>query len=415
MENKIQDATRTIFIHNNDMVFINQISRNNTDLFNLDPGFYAVEWNKDVGFYLRTMEVQNIPKKTYGEVKSRTDLILQKFQKRNRHTGVLLSGMRGTGKSLLARNVCVEAVYKYNMPVLMITSPFSGFAFNKFLEQIKQPCVVNVDEFEKVYSKQDDKDPQEELLSMFEGGAQHNKLWLLTINETKRMNEYMQNRPGRIFYHFEYGSLSEETVEEVCKDKGFSKEKIENLLSFYGLVKEFTFDVLTSIIEECNDFDIMPTEAVKRLNVIISSATELIKPLIEIYADNVLIMSSEYDSFDTQDEELYIHPFELKTKKAFNTLLGYNPSFISMYTDEKKKNPDEEVSFNAYAYQEYQIKLKSVEGKKGIREYEIVDLNKIGKYGEVDGVPLPEFKVIVYPNKRKPMDEFSLACGYFQQ
>ena len=86
-----------------------------------------------------------------------------------------------------------------------------------------------------------------------------------------------------------------------------------------------------------------------------------------------------------------------------------------MYTDEKKKNPDEEVSFNAYAYQEYQIKLKSVEGKKGIREYEIVDLNKIGKYGEMDGVPLPEFKVIVYPNKRKPMDEFSLACGYFQQ
>lgn len=411
----IKEATHTVFIRNNDMIFVNQISQNNTDLFKLDPGFYAVEWNKDFGFYLRPMQMQAVPKKTYGEVNSRTELILQKFEKRARHTGVLLSGMRGTGKSLLARNVCIKAVQEHNMPVLMITAPFSGFAFNKFLEQIKQPCVVNVDEFEKVYAKQDEKDPQEELLSMFEGGAQHNKLWLLTINETKRMNEYMQNRPGRIFYHFQYGSLSEDTITEVCYDKGFKKEQIDNLLSFAGLIKEFTFDVLTSIIEECQDFNILPSEAVKRLNIIIASATELRNPMVEIYADKQLIMNKVYTTFDTQGEEIYIPPFEFKTKQAFGMLLGYNPDFINYYKEMKEKNQNIDDAINEYAYQEYSIELKSVEGKKGIREYRITGLLDVGGYKDTEGVPVPEFKVIVYPNSKKAIDEFALACGYFEK
>lgn len=403
--------TKTVFIRNNDMIFVNQIGTNNKDLFVLDPGFYAVEWNKNVGYYLRPMEMQAIPNKMYGEVQSRTDLILTKFQKRGRHTGVLLSGMRGTGKSLLARNVCVEAVEKHKMPVLMITTPFSGFDFNNFLEQIKQPCLVNVDEFEKVYSKREDKDPQEELLSMFEGGAHHNKLWLLTINETKKMNEYMKNRPGRIFYHFEYSSLPEETVVEVCKDKGFDKEQIDNLLSFAGLIKEFTFDVLTSIIEECQDFDIMPKVAVKRLNIILASASELKNPLVEIYVDEQLIMSKSYYEFDLEEEEITISPYELNSKLLFKKLLGYNPSFMDAYLSANVPE-GEEFEFAPYSFQNYSLVLNGVEGKRGIREYAFEDLLKVGGYKESNGVALPNFKILVYPNKKKPVDELEMACAY---
>lgn len=413
MSKTIKEATKTVFIRNNDMILINQISSGNNDLFKLDAGFYAVEWSKDLGFYLRTMEVQTLPSKTYGEVHDRAELILTKFQKRQRHTGVLLSGMRGTGKSLLARKVCIDAVEKHGMPVITITSPFSGFSFNNFLEQIKQPCVINVDEFEKVYGKQEDKDPQEELLSMFEGGAQHNKLWLLTINETKRMNEYMQNRPGRIFYHFQYSSLPEETIIEVCKDKGLTQDKIDNLLSFAGLVKEFTFDVLTSIIEECQDFDLMPSIAVRRLNVLVSSATELRNPIIELYADNKLLMSKVYNSFDTQGDTLYLPPFELKSKNAFKFMLGFNPDFEETYKNEDKDGDD--FSFNEYAFQSYEIEFKSIEGKNGVREYVFKNLLDVGSYKETMGMPLPELKIIVYPSKKKEIDEFSMACGYFEK
>ena len=413
MSKTIKEATKTVFIRNNDMILINQISSGNNDLFKLDAGFYAVEWSKDLGFYLRTMEVQTLPSKTYGEVHDRAELILTKFQKRQRHTGVLLSGMRGTGKSLLARKVCIDAVEKHGMPVITITSPFSGFSFNNFLEQIKQPCVINVDEFEKVYGKQEDKDPQEELLSMFEGGAQHNKLWLLTINETKRMNEYMQNRPGRIFYHFQYSSLPEETIIEVCKDKGLTKDKIDNLLSFAGLVKEFTFDVLTSIIEECQDFDIMPSIAVRRLNVLVSSATELKNPIVELYADNKLLMSKVYHYFDTQGDTLELPPFEVMSKNAFKFMLGFNPDFEETYKNEDKDGED--FSFNEYAFQSYEIEFKSIEGKNGVREYTFKNLLDVGSYQETKGVPLPELKIIVYPSKKKEIDEFSMACGYFEK
>ena len=72
--------------------------------------------------------------------------------------GILLWGPPGTGKTLLARVLgmkCVEQDY----PCVIINTPWSGDNFNRFIQTIDQPCMILFDEFEKIYSRE-----QQELL-----------------------------------------------------------------------------------------------------------------------------------------------------------------------------------------------------------------------------------------------------------
>jgi SpoVK/Ycf46/Vps4 family AAA+-type ATPase len=59
--------------------------------------------------------------------------------------GVLLSGPKGTGKTVEAKSICVKS----NMPIILLTEAFNDCNFLEFFESIKTPSIIFIDEFEK--------------------------------------------------------------------------------------------------------------------------------------------------------------------------------------------------------------------------------------------------------------------------
>lgn len=229
----------------------------------LPTGTYALNFHPDLGYYLSVMPDFTMPKKLYGNAEKMSDRFLNTFEVRPATTGVLLSGNKGSGKSLTMKLTALKAMKK-SIPVIVISNPFYGQAFNTFIQSIEQPCVLVFDEFEKVY---DEIEIQNSLLTLLDGTFSSKKLIIFTCNDENRINEHMINRPGRIYYNLQYEGLSEEFIREYCNDILEDKHKIENIVRLTSLVAKFNFDMLQALVEELNRYKETVKEAVEILNI----------------------------------------------------------------------------------------------------------------------------------------------------
>ena len=99
------------------------------------------------GFYLEPMDEFKITGKVYGKIARQADRILATFGDRPKATGVLMSGEKGSGKTMLAKMISEKAAMQ-GIPTLVINTAFTGDAFNMFIQSIDEPCVIVFDEFE---------------------------------------------------------------------------------------------------------------------------------------------------------------------------------------------------------------------------------------------------------------------------
>ena len=222
---------------------------------------YIVKIDQFDNYYLECVEPFPELGKLYGDCNRNADRIIRTFEDRSKATGVLLSGERGSGKSLLAKQVAKKCAEK-GIPCIIVGQPYFGDDFNKFIQDIEQPAIIFFDEFEKVYDKQ----KQPFVLSLLDGTFHSNKLFLLTCNDSWRVDENMHNRPGRLFYHIEYRGLSVEFIREYCEDVLINKTHIEKICQISKLFLAFNFDMLKALVEEMNRYDESPTEAFTLLN-----------------------------------------------------------------------------------------------------------------------------------------------------
>lgn len=407
----IHQEERTIFVRQGDNVFLGTFNPNEKRVYNLEAGFYNLEYdNLREIFYLRVMELQGMPKKIYGDVNLRSKRILNTFNDRNSNTGVLLHGMKGTGKSLLSRQVCLDAVAE-GKPVIFIAAPYVGPKFTELMESIEQPCVINIDEFEKTYGSREDGKAQEGLLSMMDGISKQNKLWLLTVNETNRVNQYMMNRPNRLFYKFEYGVIPVEVVEEICEDKGLTKEQTENLVSIYSLIKELTFDVLMAIIEETKRYNEMPQTCIRFLNIDIDAGAGMYYPDIKIFKDGALVLNTTMHVLNTDEPVIELDGNTKQERELLEYLMCFRPDFMEDFVEHNESEPEEgeekdEFSPNTYEYTSFELVQTHFNGKKGIREFEFKDMNDTGCHTQ-EGKKLGNFKIVFMPKKKTSKDVFS--------
>lgn len=394
---------KTIFIRSGDNIYLSSFNPTEKREFRLAAGFYSLEFDslKEI-FYLRLMGLQKMPEKVYGDVKAKSSRILNTFQKRGINTGVLLHGLKGTGKSLLSRQVSIDAV-EAGLPVIFIASPFAGPKFTEFMENIEQACVINIDEFEKTYGGQNS-DSQESLLSMMDGVSKQNKLWLLTVNETNNVNKYMLNRPGRLFYKFEYGIIPPSIVEEVCIDKGLSQLQTKDLLSVYSLINELTFDVLMAIIEESQRYDELPSDSLKLLNIDMENQSYLLNPRIQIIVDNKCVYSKNNYDFNLDDPQLSLD-FNSKLERAIlEDIIMFRKDFKNDYEIWKLESEDSgEFEFQLFDYNDFNLEIVGLNGMDGVREYQFTDLEESGTYKK-EGASMPKIRVIVIPEKKKKFD-----------
>jgi hypothetical protein len=227
----------------------------------LPAGNYTVAVDPMGNLYLESIDDFEIPTKMYGNTLRHTDRIINSFWDRPQQTGVLLNGEKGSGKTLLAKNISVELA-KEGVPTIVINPDWTGEGFFKLLHDLDQPCVVLFDEFEKTY----DRDEQEAILTLLDGVFPSKKLFMLTTNDKYRVDFHMRNRPGRIFYMLDFKGLDSEFIREYCQDNLENKGHIEKIVSIASLFSEFNFDMLKALVEEMNRYDETPQESLKMLN-----------------------------------------------------------------------------------------------------------------------------------------------------
>jgi hypothetical protein len=210
--------------------------------------------------------------KVYGNADAIVRRIMAVASDRKGSTGILLSGSYGSGKTMIAKRLAEESI-KLGMSVILISDPITGTSLAEFLQHIDEPATVLVDEFEKVYSRED----QRGLLAILDGVYSTKKLFVFTCNDLFGVIEGFKNRPGRIYYHVKYDSCPDDVVEDYCSKNIANQEAAKAIAEFLIDLNGITFDGMKAIVEEHNRFGEMPREFLHLLNVkpVAQNRTEL--------------------------------------------------------------------------------------------------------------------------------------------
>lgn len=227
----------------------------------LPVGTYIIKKDAYDNLYFEAIGNFTFTSKRYGDNIRHTERIFSTFIDRALSTGVMLAGEKGSGKSLLAKNLSIKG-YENNIPTIIINEPWCGEDFNQLIQSISQPTIIVFDEFEKVYNR----DEQEQILTLLDGTYPSKKLFVLTCNDKYRIDSHMRNRPGRIFYMIDFKGLSTEFIQEYCDDNLLASNYTEQVCKLSTLFSEFNFDMLKALVEEMNRYDESPQEAMELLN-----------------------------------------------------------------------------------------------------------------------------------------------------
>lgn len=263
------------------------------------------------GYYLKIIEDFTIPSKVYGDVASKAERIISTFNDRKHSTGVLLKGLKGSGKTMLSKMISVELL-KQGKPTIVINTDYSDSDFLKFLQDIDTETVILFDEFEKNYSKTE----MESLLTLLDGTMDSKKLFLFTVN-SDYLIDAMRNRPNRIFYNITFGGLSEDEVVAYCKDALLDKSLIQHVVATSKIYDPFNFDMLKSLVEEMNRYNCSVKDALEWLSFELSDRWSDCKA--ELFVDGVKVeLKDDEIHWSIRDNDVEVEGKEDKTTYCFN-------------------------------------------------------------------------------------------------
>ncbi len=231
----------------------------------IPPGFWRVQVDPKLGFYLQAIPAFTLPPKLYGDASEVANRVFNTFTDRiksYKNTGCLLVGEPGSGKSMTAKLLSMNCV-NAGFPLVMVDRPYNGAALQGFFDNFNQPFVVFIDEFEKVYEERKD---QESLLPLLDGTASSRVLYLMTANNSS-INTYMRNRPGRVFYKREYKGITVAFAKEYCDDKLIDKSHIGAVQTLVATQGNMNFDMLQALVEEMNRYKETVSEALQYLSI----------------------------------------------------------------------------------------------------------------------------------------------------
>lgn len=224
---------------------------------NLPVGIYKVEVDPQRGLYLsQIMDKFSFPYKIYGIETKFVDRVIKTYKNTKGNLGILLNGIKGTGKTVTAELISNEL----QLPVILINADYSNGSGSdplvSFINDIQQDIVLLFDEYEKIYENS-----SFTMLSIMDGVMSNGfrKTFLLTTNQSW-INENMLSRPSRIRYVKQFGDLSIESIIEIIDDKlKYTKFKDEIIRYISGL-SIITVDIVKSVVEEVNIHNESPEE-----------------------------------------------------------------------------------------------------------------------------------------------------------
>lgn len=328
----------------------------------LQPRIYSVGFCEMSGFYLNIIKDKfTVPDVIFGDHKKRAEKVINTYNSRNNSTGVLLTGNKGSGKSMLTELISNIGIDN-GLPVVMVTEEYTGDNFITFINDIGE-CILLFDEFAKVYEEE-----QQTLLSLLDGTMSGRRLILFTENRCSDINEFMLNRPGRIFYHFKYNKLGEDFIAEFCKYHNV-EEIIEDLKYIRSTALEFSVDVLLSIVEEYKRYGGKVGDIVTDMNIDVGNVnkTKLYIEKIErkggVVIDNGALLESVFEvdldniyytiDIKIRTDEKYIVSNKPTIEESSDTSGDYD--YVSLY---RRDMVYENFNYIILSNNEYTIKFR---------------------------------------------------------
>ena len=231
---------------------------------------YIVRFAEMTGFYLEEYSnIQVKEDKIYGEHMKKVHKVLNAYKKFDRNLGVILSGNKGIGKSMFARLLSEMAV-REDIPIIVVDQYIPKIA--SYIETIDQNVVVLFDEFDKTFGDirpaEGEVDPQAALLGLFDGVTQGKKLFVITCNDIRKLNDFFINRPGRFHYHFRFDYPSSKEIRTYLCDKlePVHYNEIKSIVAFSRKV-DLNYDCLRAIAFEINNGENF-SNAIRDLNIL---------------------------------------------------------------------------------------------------------------------------------------------------
>lgn len=212
----------------------------------LPKGIYEVKLSM-TGFYLsKIAESFTFDYKLYGLNQKFIDYVLKTYENTTGNLGVLLDGIKGTGKTVTAKELC----NRLQLPVILVQSMGSdtNSKLIKYLStSIDFDCIFFFDEYEKEFKNSSD------VLSFMDGtyNSIYRKVFLLTTNELN-VDPNLLGRPSRIRYKKSFSNLSEEVTREILNDILEDKTAIEKVIELTHSMNIITIDLIKAIATEIN-------------------------------------------------------------------------------------------------------------------------------------------------------------------
>ena len=209
---------------------------------------YYLKYDKyeDKSFLLRDGEL-TLPKKIYGGT-GLEERILKSFNSSNKSVGVLLEGLKGSGKTLFSKVLAKKS----GLPIIIVDEEYPIQRAVEFFAKIKQPICLLFDELEKnTYFWRTDK-----LLKLLDGVQPGpKKLTIMTCNNIDNLDDNLKDRCSRIRYYIHYDGLSLSSIQEIVNDV-IENESNKNGLAdkIFNSVKTKSYDNIISICKEINIF-----------------------------------------------------------------------------------------------------------------------------------------------------------------
>ena len=268
----------------------------------LPPKNYTVKQNKMSGeYYLEPVDDFVMPKKLYGDTMKKAERILATFKDRPLSTGVHLDGVKGSGKTLLAK-VLSHLAQKDSIASIVINQPFCGDEFNAFIQSIDVPAILIFDEFEKVYNWE----TQNKILTLFDGVYPTKKLFVLTTNDCHSVTSFLKNRPGRIYYSFKFDTLGKQFIEEYCNDNLIDKTQTASVIKYTNIFSFFNFDMLAAAVEEMNRYGESLQEVLEYLNIIPENKASEAYVIKFVSGNYIKVLDKNYKGFSPNSFDYYI-------------------------------------------------------------------------------------------------------------
>ena len=217
-------------------------------------------------------------------------------------TGVMLAGTKGTGKTIMAKQLAKES----NLPIIIVDPQYPEHRLIKYFKQIVTPVCILFDEVDKSFET-------EKMLDFLDGLQKTSKkLVIMTCNNLHKVSEYLQDRCSRIRYLRKYttddnlefldiliNDMGIKNVEEVSK---YCRENIK-LLSMDNIVA-FLNEIKLLEDEDCTLDEIISVMNIDHVSLKgeTEQKTEMLQYHEHIEKTEPSIEYVDYDDFDFNDD-----------------------------------------------------------------------------------------------------------------